>query len=202
MVPALIAALAIVVGEVALLAVAGKLRSRQDGSHSQLVLPSVASSDLTSYPKGAASTMADVVTFVRAFDLATQEYGKVAGLEMSRELSRQHFLAVRRLHQLQRQARASSLKGTTLSILAEQRIYLMSLELERRRFPALSCDDWQVIPQGQDAFTVDAGAFAIEHFGGKTNIRILDPLRVSIEGPTRGVPVDNSPPGINTENYH
>ncbi len=51
---------------------------------------------------------------------------------------------------------------------------------------ALEAAAWNISAQGKDAFTVTAGAFEIEHFHGKTNIRVLDTSQVTVEGPTRG----------------
>ena len=70
--------------------------------------------------------------------------------------------------------------------------------LHRRGGPG----NWNVIPQGKDSFTIDAGAFEIEHFGGKTNIRIHDPSRVTVEGSERGAPVVGLPPDVKAAPYH
>jgi hypothetical protein len=46
---------------------------------------------------------------------------------------------------------------------------------------------WELITHGRHAFNVIAGSFEIEHFHGQTNIRVLDPLRVTLESEVRGV---------------
>jgi hypothetical protein len=45
---------------------------------------------------------------------------------------------------------------------------------------------WKLERQGDDAFNIDAGAFQIEFFHGRTNIRVLDASQVTVEGKLRG----------------
>jgi hypothetical protein len=45
---------------------------------------------------------------------------------------------------------------------------------------------WKFVSHGAEAFNIVAGAFEIEHFHGQTNIRVLDPSRVTVEGKIRG----------------
>jgi hypothetical protein len=62
---------------------------------------------------------------------------------------------------------------------------------------------WYLVVQGDEAFNIAAGAFEIEHFHGKTNIRVLDTSRVSVEIGTgkRGVSLSDAPPGLKPATY-
>jgi hypothetical protein len=55
---------------------------------------------------------------------------------------------------------------------------------------------WKIVPHSENAFNVVAGSFEIEHFHGKTNIRILDPSHVTVEGATRGTKSKAAAPDI------
>jgi hypothetical protein len=71
-----------------------------------------------------------------------------------------------------------------------------------RRLPAKpELVNWKIVTHGGDAFNVEAGAFEIEHFGGHTNIRVLDPSRVTIEGTRRGVKSEVAPADISVPIY-
>ena len=43
---------------------------------------------------------------------------------------------------------------------------------------------WRYTSRGERAFSVTAGAFEIDHFHGHTNIRVLDPSTVTVQGLT------------------
>jgi hypothetical protein len=51
--------------------------------------------------------------------------------------------------------------------------------------PARDLESWKFIPLGPSAFNIEAGAFVIEHSCGHTNIQVLDPARVAVEGGRR-----------------
>jgi hypothetical protein len=52
---------------------------------------------------------------------------------------------------------------------------------------ARDLESWKFIPLGPSAFNVEAGAFVIEYSRGHTNIRVLDPARITVEGGRRRV---------------
>ena len=93
-----------------------------------------------------------------------------------------------------RSLRASRASPWAIARSNEQRLHRFAPELEFRRPQnlelakrrVLEAAKWQVVPQGEGAFSIIAGAFEIEHFYGRTNIRVIDPLRVTIEGELRG----------------
>jgi hypothetical protein len=60
---------------------------------------------------------------------------------------------------------------------------------------------WRLIRHAPDSFNIRAGSFEIEHFHGHTNIRVLDPSRVTVEGEERGVRPKSAPPGIKAPVY-
>lgn len=60
---------------------------------------------------------------------------------------------------------------------------------------------WKLTEHSDDTFTVVAGAFEIEHFHGRTNIRVLDTSSVTVEAGSRGTTPSNAPPEIKTTVY-
>jgi hypothetical protein len=79
--------------------------------------------------------------------------------------------------------------------------FLMALKgLDRRPSPS-ELEKWRLVVQGDEAFQIAAGAFEIEHFHGKTNIRVLDTSRVTVETDKRGVPLPDAPPGLAPATY-
>ena len=60
---------------------------------------------------------------------------------------------------------------------------------------------WELITHGRESFNIVAGSFVIEHFHGRTNIRVLDPLRVTVEGEKRGAKSKVAPPEIDAPIY-
>jgi hypothetical protein len=60
---------------------------------------------------------------------------------------------------------------------------------------------WAVAVQGQEAFSVKAGSFEIEHFHGRTNIKILDPSVVTVEVPVTEGGTQILPPEIRPPTY-
>lgn len=45
--------------------------------------------------------------------------------------------------------------------------------------------NWKITGESTDAFNIEAGAFEIQHFHGQTNIRVIDPDQVTVEGVRR-----------------
>jgi len=62
-------------------------------------------------------------------------------------------------------------------------------------------EKWKLVQHGDDAFNIDAGAFEIEFFHGRTNIRVLDSARVTVEGKNRGVAPEGAPPELVAPKY-
>lgn len=71
-----------------------------------------------------------------------------------------------------------------------------------RRPPSKELANWKLHHQGEEAFNITAGAFEIEHFHGRTNIRILDPSRVTVESERRGDLSPVAPAGLNPAIYN
>ncbi|BAL77071.1 DNA helicase [Bradyrhizobium cosmicum] len=78
----------------------------------------------------------------------------------------------------------------------------VELQVQRSVSQLPTLPDWKIVPQGQEAFTIDAGAFEIEHFGGRTNIRVHDPERVTVEGAKRGSAVAGIQPELKPAQYN
>jgi len=55
---------------------------------------------------------------------------------------------------------------------------------------------WELEVVDPNAFQIKAGDFEIEHFHGQTNIRVLNPSVVTVEGPRRGVMLPDAPAGL------
>ncbi|WP_158812511.1 hypothetical protein [Methylocapsa sp. S129] len=66
-------------------------------------------------------------------------------------------------------------------------------EIEARRALNSELAKWKAFPDGSEAFRIEAGAFMIEYFHGRTNIRVLDSTKVTVEGSTRGSKLKTSP---------
>jgi hypothetical protein len=73
---------------------------------------------------------------------------------------------------------------------------------ERDRAVSPELEKWKIIPVSKDAFNVVAGAFEIEYFHGRTNIRVLDPTSVTVEGPNRGEKSEVAPPEVRPAVWH
>jgi hypothetical protein len=73
-------------------------------------------------------------------------------------------------------------------------------EQQRQLTPELA--KWKFVSRNENVFNVEAGAFAIEHFHGHTNIRVLDPSRVTVEGSVRGKSIENLPPEVRPPAYN
>jgi hypothetical protein len=73
-------------------------------------------------------------------------------------------------------------------------------ELDRRQPRLAELEKWRLLVQG-DEFNVAAGAFEIEHFHGRTNIRVLDTSRVTVETGKRGVSLPDAVPGLALATY-
>jgi hypothetical protein len=76
-----------------------------------------------------------------------------------------------------------------------------STALETRRAASKELATWKLHEHGEEAFNIIAGAFVIEHFHGRTNIRILDSTRVTVESENRGQKSSIAPLGINAAVY-
>lgn len=74
-------------------------------------------------------------------------------------------------------------------------------ELERRQPRLTELENWRLNVLGDEAFNIAAGAFEIEHFHGKTNIRVLDASRVTVEGEKRGSSLHSASPGLSPPTY-
>jgi hypothetical protein len=74
-------------------------------------------------------------------------------------------------------------------------------ELEHTQPKLAELKKWRLIVQGDEAFNIAAGAFEIEHFHGKTNIRVLDTSRVTVETGKRGVSLPDALPGLSPVSY-
>ncbi len=70
-----------------------------------------------------------------------------------------------------------------------------------RSFPNVELEKWLLLVQGDEAFNVAAGAFKIEHFHGRTNIRVIDTSRVTVENGKRGVSLPDALPGLALATY-
>jgi hypothetical protein len=98
--------------------------------------------------------------------------------------------------------RASQVTLWMTADVAKRAAELHAKRTAAQRRVAVLPDHWHVTPQGEQSFTIDAGAFEIEHFGGQTNIRIHDPSRVTVEGSERGMPVVGASREIKTSRYN
>jgi hypothetical protein len=74
-------------------------------------------------------------------------------------------------------------------------------ELEHSQPKLAELKKWRLVVQGDEAFNIAAGAFEIEHFHGKTNIRVLDTSRVTVETGKRGVSLSDVLPGLTPATY-
>ena len=98
--------------------------------------------------------------------------------------------------------RASQPSTWALATLREKEsLYAMIWEPELPRVRSSELAKWKVVPQGDEAFKLVAGAFEIEVFHGLTNIRILDSSRVTIEGEASGTRSKVAPLGIRPPRY-
>jgi hypothetical protein len=115
--------------------------------------------------------------------------------------------------------RASEVSTWALGVLAEKRsLYLaFAKELESRLIKELElCQSlnikavapvttelakWQLIKHNDEAFNIVAGSFEIEYFHGRTNIRVLDSSRVTVESRTRGEVSDIAPADLRPSIY-
>ena len=110
------------------------------------------------------------------------------------------YMIVRnRLHHVTYQARPRASQASTWPLVALHEEFVAShvlrpklrRELAKRR--VLETAKWQVVPQGEGAFTIVAGALVIEHFHGRTNVRVLDSSQVTVEGELRGTKKQSRP---------
>jgi hypothetical protein len=69
-------------------------------------------------------------------------------------------------------------------------------EIDRHQPQLAELEKWRLVVQGDQAFNIAAGAFEIEHFHGKTNIRVLDTSRVTVETGKRGVSLPDALRGL------
>jgi hypothetical protein len=86
-------------------------------------------------------------------------------------------------------ARASEVRTWALATIPREERFLRAMTRDAVRHALVLpriMEEWQVSAQGDDAFSIAAGAFEIEYFHGQTNIRVLDPGRVTVEGRVRG----------------
>ncbi|HEY8333605.1 MAG TPA: hypothetical protein VIQ05_07400 [Tardiphaga sp.] len=104
-------------------------------------------------------------------------------------------------HRHQQEAR-HVLAAWALAHVREERFQYLNIvkEMERRR-PITELEKLKVVAHSNDAFNIVAGAFEIEFFHGRTNIRVLDSSKVTVEGATRGEKVAGLLPGIPTPTY-
>lgn len=80
--------------------------------------------------------------------------------------------------------------------------FLVAIKELEHSHPKLSeLKKWRLVVQGDEAFNIAAGAFEIEHFHGKTNIRVLDTSRVTVETGKRGVSLPDALPGLTPATY-
>jgi hypothetical protein len=134
----------------------------------------------------------------RAIDEARRDVDhERAGYEQTlayreRRYFRHHHLVLQlREHQLQ-QMRASRVETWAFGSIPSERWleHLVQREVERAQLLKHSGSNelrkWKFESHGPEAFNIIAGAFVIEHFHGQTNIRVLDPSRVSVESKVRG----------------
>ena len=86
--------------------------------------------------------------------------------------------------------------------LREERFqYLNIVKVMERRKPITELEKLKVVAHGNDAFNIVAGAFEIEFFHGRTNIRVLDSSKVTIEGANRGEKLPGLPPAHQPPTY-
>jgi hypothetical protein len=97
----------------------------------------------------------------------------VANVISPSDISERSLIAAAYLRSYQRHMYSVS------ALQAFQLAYVRDLQ-ERRRLPA-EIRKWTLSEQSENAFTVEAGAFVIEHFHGHTNIKVNDPDRVTVQ---------------------
>jgi hypothetical protein len=95
----------------------------------------------------------------------------------------------------------------------EDRLLFLALtrDIERRRPLSFESgkwkhnaelEKWKLVRHSDEAFNIKAGAFEIEYFHGKTNIRVLDSSRVTVEGENRGEKLQAGLVGVLPAAYH
>lgn len=208
MAPALVLAAALTLFEVIALGAAARRRTttgavssqakvhlrddKSEGSTAEVLIPAV---QVEVYP----SSTSLATAALRERHLVELQLRRALVIEQLREVkalsraSMEALVAVRSIR-----PRASEV---SLWVTAERRAVEMQLRraaLHRRVGP----DYWRLIPNDANSFTIDAGVFEIEYFGGQTNIRIHDPSKVTIEGSERGAPVPNLPPDLKPPRYN
>jgi len=110
---------------------------------------------------------------------------------------RLHSVQRARFYALHVKATADLLAWTVANSREDRFTYLVALkDMEKSRPQLAELEKWRVFAQGDDAFHIAAGAFEIEHFHGKTNIRVIDASRVTVETEKRGESLPNSAPGM------
>jgi hypothetical protein len=221
-VPAIVLAFAIVIGEAALLYVAAKKEAAaSEAAASRASAEAVRRLEAREGSGSSEVVLAQNRSMVEYADLisAYQRYFSEHHKDASRELLRDRELLAAHHHYMvyALRPRASRVSSWALATLHENRsLYLafarelelrLASEVELRRalranFMAPSeLAKWKVTTQGEEAFNISAGAFEIEYFRGRTNIRVLDSSRVTVEDERRGVKSKVAPPGMDAPIY-
>jgi hypothetical protein len=105
-------------------------------------------------------------------------------------------------HHRQQQHVSNVMAVWAMAHVREERYQYLNVvkEMERRR-SITELDKLKVVAHSNDAFNIVAGAFEIEYFHGRTNIRVLDSSKVTVEGAARGEKIMDLLPGIQPPIY-
>ena len=207
-IPALAIAFAVVLGEVALLYFMAK-RTRSISEVEDSISQNVERQEVRSSGNRPADPPQTDVTFLN--DWKQTNYSNIGLI-----LSRRQYALLRHQHLLHLQRPRASLASTwALASLYDERSLSEAIarawllrELENKvemiaplssdlaKLKAIEAAKWEIVPQGDQAFSIVAGSLVIEHFHGRTNIRVIESSQVNVEGETRGTKSKVAPPDI------
>jgi hypothetical protein len=193
-IPALVLAAVVVFGDAVLFAVLARQAASKDGASQGVQDEKREISDVV-FEEPEERRHADVVAAWFSSTINEQHLIALTSVEQRRAMVEQRRAIYRwHLHYALRQSRAS--RAWTLAALSEEtfraldkaqlQLWLARELFEPRRIISPELEKWKVVTHSKDAFNIVAGAFEIEHFHGRTNIRVLDASRVTVEGTKRG----------------
>lgn len=202
---AIVSAFIVVIGEVILLYVMAKRAASQ--SNSQFPVPKVVDSQRVQHDHDLpVEVLSRDVVFQRDFGDALTEHESLVLHHRYMMLHHQNNMlyALRpRASRVSTWALAALLEDQAARVVTVRNLKIARERIARELAPPISreLEKWKVVPHGDEAFNIVAGAFEIEFFHGLTNIRILDSSRVTVEGETRGVKSKAAPPNIRPARY-